>query len=186
MKKVNALMALCLIAACTFLAASCSKEGPTGPAGATGPAGPTGAAGTPGATGAKGDTGVANVIYSAWLDVPFTQDATTTNWIGTIAAPKIDANMLNKGEIKVYINFNYAATPTVVPLPYYDGNDIINVAFELQKITLISTYDFSSGSDATGKYYQYRYILIPGAKGARSAIDWNNYAEVKKYLNLQD
>ena len=34
--------------------------------------------------------------------------------------------------------------------------------------------------------FQYRYILIPGGKAARSAIDWNNYAAVKKYLNLKD
>ena len=185
MRQINALMTLCFIAVFVLVIASCSKEGPAGPAGAQGV---QGAQGTQGIQGVKGDTGVANVIYSAWLDVTYTQDATSMTWSATIPAPKLDANMLSKGEMRVYINFGLANAPLVAPLPDFDGADILNVGFELQKIDLISTYDYSTGTDAASgqKYYQYRYILIPGGKAARSAINWNNYAEVKKYLNLKD
>ncbi|HTE11918.1 MAG TPA: hypothetical protein VK645_13130 [Chitinophagaceae bacterium] len=185
MRQINALMTLCFIAVFVLVIASCSKTGDTGPAGATGPAGPVG---TTGAAGPKGDTGVANVIYSAWLDVTYTQDATSMTWSAVIPAPKLDANMLSKGEMRVYINFGLANAPIVAPLPDFDGVDILNVGFELQKIDLISTYNYSTGTDVPSgqKYYQYRYILIPGGKAARSAINWNNYAEVKRYLNLKD
>jgi hypothetical protein len=38
------------------------------------------------------------------------------------------------------------------------------------------------------KYWQHRYILIPGGTptGRYAKINWDNYAEVKAYLNLQD
>ena len=183
MKQVNPLMTLCFVMVFLLMAAASCKKGDTGPAGPAGPAGPTGAAG---AAGPKGDTGTANVIYSAWLDAAFTRPDTNSAYTATITAPKLDANMLAKGEIKVYANLNYVASPVVYPLPYFDGGSILNVAFQVGTITLIATDDFSTGTNATGKYFQYRYILIPGGKAARSAIDWNNYAEVKKYLNLKD
>lgn len=87
MRKFQFLSLLAL--AITFLAVSCTKEGPEGPAGATGAQGPAGANGTPGATGATGATGpqgpvgpqgpagpagpqgpagTANVVYSAWIN----------------------------------------------------------------------------------------------------------------------
>jgi len=183
MKRINPLMTLCFVMVFLLMAAASCKKGDTGPAGPAGPAGPTGATG---ATGAKGDTGTANVIYSPWLDVAFTRADTSSPYIGTIAAPKLDANMLAKGEIKVYANLNYVSAPIVYPLPYFDGAYIINVAFQVGTITMVSNDNFSTGTDATGKYQQYRYILIPGGKAARSSINWNDYAEVKKYLNLKD
>ncbi|MEO5685399.1 MAG: hypothetical protein ABIQ88_22320 [Chitinophagaceae bacterium] len=186
MKQVNSLMAVCFVFACTLVIASCSKEGPAGPAGAAGATGPAGATG---AAGPKGDTGVANVIYSDWLDVAYTGASSTpgdTLWTGIINAAKLDLNILNKGEMKVYINFGSSATPDVAPIPYFDGGTIINVEFTLQKIYLFSTDNAGTVTQAGVKRLQYRYILIPGAKGARSAIDWNNYAAVKQYLNLKD
>ena len=189
MRQVNALTTLFFVAAFTLIIASCSKEGPTGPAGATGATGAAGAAGAAGATGPKGDTGVANVIYSAWIDVTTTYTVSTTTgdttWFAGVAAPKLDLNMLTKGEIKVYYNFDAATDPFIVSLPYFDG-DIFNVYFELQQIDLLATFNFATVTQAGVKTGQLRYILIPGGKAARSAINWNNYAEVKKYLNLKD
>ena len=179
MRQLNPLMTLCFITAFVLVAASCSK---TGTAGATGPAG---------ATGATGATGTANVIYSAWLDVTYKGNVQTsgdTLWEASITAAKLDTSMLNKGEIKVYWNSYLSGTPDVYPLPYNDGGNIILVDFTLQKIYLTSNGNWSTGIDSQTKqkYFQYRYILIPGGTSGRSAVDWNNYAEVKKYLNLKD
>lgn len=192
MKQVNPLITLCFIAVFGLVIASCSKEGP---AGATGPAGPAGPTGATGATGAKGDTGVANVIYSAWLDAKYTPETQTTNGVlDTLgfyldaAVPKLTNAILTSGEIKVYINLGTAATPVIVPLPYFDPYTFLSVnpTYSASLISLYSNGDVSTFTDAGVKKQQWRYILIPGGKPARSAIDWNNYAEVQKYLGLKD
>jgi hypothetical protein len=162
---------------------SCSKDGP---AGATGPAGAAGSTGPAGPAGPKGDTGVANIIYSDWLTVTFAPNSDSSQWSAVIAAPKLSNVILTTGDVKVYVNANSATAPVILPLPYFDGFSILNDAFELQKIDLISTDDFSTYTDTGVKFQQYRYILVPGGVHARSAIDWNNYAEVKKYLGLKD
>ena len=109
MRKFQFLSLLAL--AITFLAVSCTKEGPEGPAGATGAQGPAGANGTPGATGATGATGpqgpvgpqgpagpagpqgpagTANVIYSSWATLASLRasypviDTTIPDFSGTV------------------------------------------------------------------------------------------------------
>jgi hypothetical protein len=177
--------------AVTILIAACSKDGDTGPAGPAGPQGPAGSAGAPGAAGPAGAPGTANVIYSAWLTPEFEADTimsgTLIDTIGyyvDIAAPKLDLAILDKGEIKVYLNANTPADPVVFPVPYIGSNGLyIDVVFSLNTISL-----YSNG-DLTG--LPFRYVLIPGGTAGRSAkngkaIDWNNYAEVKNYLGLTD
>ena len=184
MKKINLLFTFCFLLTASFIYTSCKKgdAGPQGPAGPAGPAGPTGT------TGPKGDTGVANVIYSAWLDVAFAEDVDNPGtWFGQINAPKLVSDIVNKGEVKVYWNLGSAAEPLVTPIPYFDGGTIINPLFETGSIYLLSNANVGTVTDAGIKYQQYRYILIPGGKPARMAtINWNNYAEVKKYLGLTD
>ena len=181
-----------LFLAITVIIAGCSKDGDTGPAGPAGPAGPTGAAGAAGVPGAQGVPGTANVIYSAWLSVPFIADTfrTTGNVLDTagfyadIAAPKLDLNMLDKGEIKVYVNFGSAAEPFVFPLPYIGGNGLyIDVAFSLNTISIYSNGNLTP--------VPIRYFLVPGGTAARptaggKTVDWNNYKEVQAYLGLKD
>jgi len=194
MKQVNALTTLCFVAVFALVIASCSKEGPAGPAGAAGPAGPAGPAGS---AGPKGDTGVANVIYSTWLDATYIADTVhngavidTIGFYYDATVPKLTNAILTTGEIKVYLNLGTAATPGIVPLPYFDPyfGISINPTFTTSLIDLYSNLNVSTYTDQTSgqKRQQWRYILIPGGKPARSAIDWNNYAEVKKYLNLPD
>lgn len=194
-----------LLLVLTIFFTSCTKEGPIGPAGAAGPAGPAGpagAAGPAGLPGAPGAPGTANVIYSAWLDVQFGLMVDTTggkkDTIGTIAtipAPLLVDSILSKGEIKVYLNLGSAATPNVVPLPYFDPlyfrprSLIINPDFSIGSIGLSSNLNASTFTNNGVKYFQYRYILIPGGKAAgryANGIDWNDYTQVKKYLRLKD
>lgn len=198
--------------AITVIIAGCSKDGdagPAGPAGPPGPAGPAGGAGLPGTPGAPGAPGTANVIYSAWLDVEFEADTfraagnvlDTAGFFAEIVAAKLVDSILQKGEIRVYLNANTPATPFVVPLPFTDlytslGVLTINPFFSLNSIFMYSdadasTFTIPAGPNAGQKAWQYRYILIPGGTAGRSAsggkkVDWNNYKEVQQYLGLKD
>lgn len=189
-----------LLIVLSILFVSCAKTGPTGPAGPVGPAGPTGAAGAPGAPGAQGNPGTANVIYSAWLDVTFKPLDTATNpntgkldtisYSVDIPAPQLVDSIMNKGDVKVYLNLGSVDTATIVALPFTTFNGIlINPYFSLGTISLIANADASTVTDAGKKYLQYRYVIIPGGTAAGrkpNGINWNNYAEVKKYLGLKD
>lgn len=173
--------------------ASCTKEGPVGPPGPEGPAGPTGAAGAAGAAGtagAKGDPGTANVIYSDWLDVAYSLTPDSSSLIAEIPAPQLVDSILNTGTMKVYLNLNNIDTSFVVSLPFTTvGGVLITPFFSPGLITLQSNADAGTYTENGKKYLQYRYVLIPGgtAAGRRpNGIDWNNYAEVKKYLGLKD
>lgn len=160
--------------------ASC-KKGDTGPAGPAGPAGPTGATGP---AGTKGDPGTANVIYSPWIDTVtyfFVSDPNTPDTIlGNLSVPKLDQNMLDKGEIKVYAKLS--TNPTlVVPLPYLEGT-----GFFIQPYFLLNRIAILSNDNIAG--LPLRYVLIPGGTGARTnnTINWNDYNQVKAYLGLKD
>ena len=168
---------------------SACKKGDTGPQGEDGPAGPAGGKGD------KGDVGTANVIYSGWMDVaytPATSAGDTVAWEATITAPKIDNAILTSGAIKVYVNAGTAAQPAVFPLPVTDlfsltGLLNLNLYFTLGKIEIYATDNASTYTNTAGvKQWQYRYILVPGGVPARSAINWNNYEQVKAYLELKD
>lgn len=166
---------------------SCQKEGDTGPVGPAGPTGPTGP------TGPAGPTGTANVIYSDWIDVTFdptTDEDTgdTLSWSAAIRAEQITSDILNSGEIKVYINFNTADDPVVFPLPYFDGGVIINPVFYTDTIALVATADASTQEESGAKFLQYRYVIIPGSVLAAKpeSVNLDNYLEMKKYLKLND
>lgn len=189
MKKLTLQITAIAFVAVSALLTSCSKEGPTGPAGAQGTAGPPGAQGP---TGPKGDAGTANVIYSEWKDVSFDE-----NGLGILQAPGLSNEILNSGAVKIYWNLFTKDDPFIVSLPcsvipsiLFEVDDtapdiVINPYLSKDTIVLISNYNVSSEQGIS----QFRYILIPGGTPAArkaSGINWNNYAEVKKYLNLKD
>jgi len=183
MKKLNLLLPG-LLFAIALLFVHCSKDGDAGPQGPAGPAGPAGT----GIQGPKGDTGTANVIYSPWIDTTTWKPDTvmigsvivdTLGYFANIKAPKLTNSILNTGEMKVYINIGTAASPVVLPLPYTDGFLFVDPAFFLTTVQLYSNFKLTG--------LPVRYILIPGSVPGRMAtVDWNNYAEVKKYLGLKD
>jgi hypothetical protein len=185
--------------AVTLLFANCKK----GDDGATGPAGPAGANGAAGPQGPQGDPGTANVIYSAWLDVEFTADTVhngatvdTIGYFADIIPTKLDSAMLSNGEMKVYFNFGSASDPDIVPLPFIfpinngaSGTIYLNVDFLIQDIYLTSNIDLSSVTQNGVKYWQYRYILIPGGTVTTRTVrppDWNDYNAVKAFYGLKD
>jgi hypothetical protein len=176
---------------------SCGKDGSTGPAGTNGTDGTDGAAGPAGPAGPAG-AGSATVIYSDWLDVPFKPDTIhtaggkidTVGFYAIIDAPKLTLALLSTADVKVYINTDNASDPQIYPLPYNARSGLyIDVTAYTQKIQLYSNSDVGTalGNDGT-KYQQYRYMIVPGNTGARSAaqVNWSDYAAVKAYLGLKD
>ena len=190
--KRNYLRLLVILFATTLFLANCKKGDPGEP----GAAGQNGAQGPAGPQGPKGDAGTANVIYSDWLDVAFLPDTVhtgntidTIGFYSTISAPKLDMDMLSKGEMKIYVNLNSAADPAISVLPYFDvySNISITPTFLLQEIDLYSNINPGTVTESGTKYLQYRYILIPGStKAARKMVDLSNYNEVKKFYGLKD
>lgn len=181
MKKwtLQALAAL-LVIAISF--SSCSKEGPQG---LQGEQGPQGAQGTQGAKGDKGEPGTANVIYSQWIDTLtyyLTSETTTDTIFGSLEVPALTADIVNNGDMKVYINLYTADDPYVISLPYYTGTGgFIEAYFFIGGIEILSNLNIDG--------LPLRYVLIPGGTSARKAgpaVDWNDYNAVKKYLNLKD
>jgi hypothetical protein len=193
MRKLNTLFPFLLCVALAVTVISCEKpkdgeQGPEGPAGPAGATGATGAQGPAGPAGPAGQAGTANVIYSNWAATPAWRPDTvmvgtvvvdTLGWFVNIAAPKLDADMLNKGEIKTYINLGSTASPVVYPLPYSDGSIMINPLYATGIIQLYSNVRVNAGIPV-------RYVLIPGGAPARMAINWNDYNSVKTYLGLKD
>jgi hypothetical protein len=171
------------------------KKGDTGP---EGPQGEQGAPGPQGPQGPQGPPGTANVIYSDWLDVQFgTVDGLEDFLAAVIQAPEITQDIVDKGEVKVYWNLNTADEPWVVSLPYTDNGlffgptymDVTSTPLIVpEQIEIYSKYNLGTFEDNGKTYFQYRYIVIPGGTAAngRSAINWNDYNAVKKYLNLKD
>jgi hypothetical protein len=176
---------------------ACEKEGPAGPAG---PAGAQGPAGPTGPTGPTGPAGTANVFYSSWLDVTFTpevDEGDTTGWVAQIPAPRLVDSVLGAGDVKVYLNLNTAADPSIVPLPLdaFVFGVILTPIYEIGQITLFASDDVSTRTANNEKSLQYRYVVIPGGTAAspqglggvsKPKINWNNYAEVQRYLGLKD
>lgn len=139
MRKFNFISLFAL--AITFLAVSCTKEGPEGPVGASGPqgpagsngatgatgatgpggpAGPAGPAGSTGATGPQGPTGTANVIYSAWLPTPtvfgvagWNDTALTT--VGTVSRANFAAPAVTQAILDQGVTLVYHTFSTPLP-----------------------------------------------------------------------
>lgn len=138
--------------------------------------------------GAKGDTGVANMRYSAWLDVP--AFAPVKNTAGdtlyfqqTISAPLITDSVINKGDVKIFVNVNTPASPQIISLPL--GTALIPIISK-GSIMLQGNDDYSTYTVSGAKYWQYRYVILNGTIPARSAVNWNDYQAVKEYLQIPD
>jgi hypothetical protein len=148
--------------------------------------------------GAKGDTGTANVMFSGWIDVQYEAATNTAGdtvaFTAEIPASKITKAILDSGTVKVYINVSSAAAPSVIALPITDyyaltGVENINLYFTAGKINLYATGDASTFTDSGNKYWQYRYVVIPGGvrvPNGRSAVNWNDWNAVKQLYNISE
>lgn len=175
---------------------SISCKGPQGDVGPAGSQGSQGAAGAAGAKGDKGDPGTANVFTSAW------QTVKPTDWFTYEEDPgffevffldkNVTADLLEKG---LFICFaRITEDPTAVfPMPisnlkgqwnYYLYNDPkdpeTGVGIYIDYYDNRKTYDTS---------LDFRWIFVPTAtikNGRKKNVNWNDYEEVKRELNLKD
>lgn len=192
MRKFRLLSLLAI--AITFLAVSCTKEGPEGPTGATGAQGPTGATGPAGPAGPTGPTGpagptgptgpqgpqgpagTANVIYSSWA-APGSWADTSLSTFGTVSrsirtAPGVTQAILDQGIVLCY--FNAGGSGTIFQLPWslaYLGNAVqLHFALTVGKV-IFYIADLNDGN-ASGLFVTgpLRYVIIPGGvAGGRMA-----------------
>lgn len=173
--------------------------GPMGPAGDAGPPGPQGPAGDAGPQGPQGAPGTANVIYSPWMYASNLCTATFDNsfiWEADLPAPALDAAILNRGQVVVYINWGLGP----VPLPYSSkaGGSASTISFlpQVGTITITRFTDSSTSTDAgvtLAGFMQYRYVLIPGAvyddggvMPTSVGVDTTNYDEVRAAFGIPD
>lgn len=180
MRKLRLLSLLSV--AITFLAISCTKEGPEGPVGAQGPQGPPGTPGSPGAAGApgaQGPPGTANVIYSTWyttVAADWAAVGTPPNWEEfryLRTTPGVTQAVIDNGIVLSFMRdwpFDNGAggvgrSTAVVQLPY------------LADIVFMDYYDFNIATPGSIRYMyksqlpwtqatmtgiSYRYVIIPG------------------------
>jgi len=136
MRKFKTLSLFAL--AISFIAVSCTKEGPEGPVGAAGPQGPAGtpgapgapgAAGTPGATGAtgpQGPAGSANVIYSSWTSLATFTWADSSDFGTPVeraiwTTTSLTAGIVSNGVVLMYLREDNSTSIYQFPVFLYQG-----------------------------------------------------------------
>jgi hypothetical protein len=187
MKKLSGYFLVALMFSVVLGVTSCGKDGDAGPAGTAGANGPKGDKGD---KGDQGDPGAADVIYSEWLDADYAADTAGGVYFVDIDAPKVTADVLNTGFVRVYMNLGTPAAPAVVSVPYSEDGGIYIKDYLLEGIIeLVSNVDPSTVADANGaKRFQVRYVIVPGGTAARTAksIDWSDYTKVKAYMGWKN
>ncbi|MDQ6477175.1 hypothetical protein [Dyadobacter sp. LHD-138] len=192
MKTKLFIFCACLLSAGLMFVSCKGDEGAVGPAGAKGDAG------------IKGDAGSANVIYSDWLPMPASATASNANRKNfSFAAPKITQDVFDKGHVYGYVKYS----PTgLVPLPYADkyteangevgGSFLSTILVGIGSISFNQDWltpgtipsSFADSKKVVGSYTHLRYVIVPGGTpaGRQAAVDYSDYAAVKKYYNLPD
>lgn len=153
-----------------------SCEGPEGPAG---PEGPQGIAGE------KGDPGDPAGAVQFSLDTLST-NASGERSVGLTLTQDIAASVEN-GVILVYAKNNN----TWFPLPglVFFTNEAASFSFAYQVSNLnfgLLLYETSATPKAR-KFQKVRLVIVPAVNGRLNAeLDWKNYEEVRKALNLPE
>lgn len=197
MRKFRLLSILFL--AISFIAVSCTKEGPEGPAGATGPQGPAGIGGATGPAGAtgpvgpqgpvgptgpQGPAGTANVIYSSWFSFASADwaDSTIINVGNTKralkAAPGITAAVMNQGVVLSYLAFTADPNQAFYSIPFTLTGATPVIFGHLPVTGKIAYYmvnqDGTNPGFTLSTSFSYRYVIIPGGvAGGRMATVGN-------------
>lgn len=209
MRKFNLLSLLAI--AITFLAVSCTKEGPEGPVGAQGPQGPTGATGAAGATGATGATGAqgavgpagpqgpagtANVIYSAWADFVTANWSAPTVFFGInqrsypVTNALITSTIIDRGVVLVYYKFNGGGS-TVFTSPFtfnysLPSGQVMRHDLKVGGFDIIYHNISAIAADpgffpGPGNNNFFRYVIIPGGVAGRG-VNTEKMAEINGQL----
>ena len=157
------------VLACGLLFTNSAKDG------ARGPAGPVGTNGTNGIDGNANVIGTNAVTISSWT-------ANGNSWIGSISAPGITQSIVDKGIVSVFIKYGAEWWG----LPDINGINSTQYGFSVGLVSLFNSN--SDGSAAPNPGAQtFRVVIISASNRlANPNVNWKNYDEVKKVLNLQD
>ena len=180
----------CSIALLAF-ATSC-----TGPQGDVGPQGPQGQQGP------KGDPGTSSgtAFYSTnW--VPVTKQSFITNYTkpdrystlglqGGVIQTYLTQKTMDGGIVMLYNRTASNKTfVNAVPWDTYFNDAHVTYSFAMEPGLISAFVSFSKDVDVNQFFTdeEFRAVIIPPATGARLGhVNWKDYNEVKKVLNLQD
>ncbi len=174
-----------------FFAIFCSVVACKAPVGDIGPQGTAGTIGDKGDKGAIGDKGSFSGFVSAWTEIkPAQWKLSGTKAVFSQTDANLTQTILDQGLILAYYR----------PLPEDESSAVISLADETN--TYLFTYKTNVGSldyELNFKSAQVinpnledwnikvRYIVVPPVKTGRLAqVNWKDYNEVKKILNLND
>ena len=187
--KAFILILATLTATLTFQAC----KGPAGDVGPAGSAGPQGSVGTAGTTGPQGVSGIPGIISSGWSATvgtkDWTQEVTDKTYFHLFFKPAaLTQTILDRGLIMVYARD--AGDPTTVyPLPSMSDVGVeAFIPFMDKNVGYLNIYtDYTTKIVPPSGISQYRWVFVPPLPGGRlPAINWKDYGEVKKALNLTD
>lgn len=165
-----------------------------GPAGDVGPAGQPGATGAVGATGTQGPAGASSSVQTtAWMSVKSAQwqqgPTQKTHFSVNLSVPAITQAVLDKGLVIGYFRPAPVAN-AVFALPYTaPGYGVLNFTPFVSggKGGAEIAVDNETITTAPAGELLFRIVVVPPAAGGRlPAINWKNYEEVKRVLNLTD
>ncbi|WP_428658096.1 collagen-like triple helix repeat-containing protein [Runella sp.] len=166
-----------------------------------GPQGDTGPVGPQGPTGAKGDPGSSGTAFYSTNWVAVTKQSFITNYNKTEFYSTIG---LQGGVIQTYLTqktldggmvflYNRVASNkafvNAVPWDTYFNGAHVTYSFALEPGRISAFVSFSKDIDVSQFFAdeEFRAVIIPPASGARFAnVNWKDYNEVKKVLNLED
>ncbi len=185
MKKIIIFIFISFLLAC---------EAPIGDVGLVGPSGAEGAKGDKGDIGGKGTF---SAIVSDWKEIKpanWLKGGSDLSFIAAFDEPKLTADITNKGLVLGFYR----------TLPEDASSQIFPIPDETSNYSLGIYASFTSSLKAIGYFLDFRnlavkpatlvdwnikvrYILVPPASAGRlKNIDWKNYNEVKKALNIKD
>lgn len=130
-----------------------------------------------GKDGVAGTTGTANVFYSNWAPIAFTGVPLS----GSIIAPKITQDVLDRGAVMVYYK-DGSGIAVFVPISFNSGYAIYTLT--LGNIFIQTNYGSLSNAG-------WRYIIIPGGVSVNGRMMQTNYSkmsysEVCRSLNIPE
>jgi hypothetical protein len=178
------------------------EQGPQGEPGPEGPQGEQGPQGEPGPEGPQGEPGkdgTATVIYSDWTVFVLNNWTASLTYFGQtrreypIAVEEIDADILNRGTVMVYVRFAGTSNrtqplPIIGPILSTTREQVLNFHLRLGLIHIeffnLIDRDLDPGRFASGNFY--RYVIIPGGiESLKSAtFDLNDYEGVMKHFGI--
>ncbi|WP_394990931.1 hypothetical protein [Emticicia sp.] len=167
------------------------------PVGDIGPQGVAGAAGAKGDNGDVGEKGTFSAIVSDWKEIipsKWQRNGSDLSFYALFEEPKLTSNIANKGLVLgFYRTLPEDESSVILPVPDETANYSLGIsAISANTFNYVwFVLDFRNlavkNPNLEDWNIKVRYILVPPASTGRlQNVDWKNYNEVKKALNIKD